>query len=251
MAAHGDATGGADRNGPGAANRPRLHRRSFVVEPFSEACGAVWELRQHVVFGVSPGNSYFNEARLAVLLDWLRAEFARVDVVVPDSALEHTYLALDYDARRAARKARAETNVLHNRVTRAWDSVGGRRAGDGLHRMSELVPHPVYRERLVECEEALAEDEVLWDTCAEMSREVLTLKGFEGPFTTERLRRAVRYLLAELPFFLASAEIFGAPTSLNFYHRPLPLAELVFSGKSLLRPGPGQGYATVRPVQSA
>ncbi|MCC3769050.1 tRNA-dependent cyclodipeptide synthase [Streptomyces sp. UNOC14_S4] len=222
---------------------------SFTVEPFTEACRPVWERRQHVVFGISPGNSYFHVARLTELLGWLCAEFARVDVVIPDSALEHTYRALGYDPQRAAKKARGEINVLCNRVARAWESGGGPRPTDGLHRMSELESNDVYREKLAECERALDEDSALWDTCADMSREVLAARGYDGPLTVERIERAMRYLVAELPFFLASADIFGAPSSLNFYHRPLPLAELVFAGKSLLQASPRQAYATIRPTR--
>jgi cyclo(L-tyrosyl-L-tyrosyl) synthase len=224
------------------------HRGPFTVELFTEASRRVWRRRDHVVFGVSPGNSYFQVARMAEILGWLTGEFDRIDVVVPDSALEHTFRALGYDPARAAQKARAETNVLVNRVKRAWASRGGPRPGDGLHRMSELADGAVYRATLAECERALAEDDLLRRTCADMSREVLRLRGHQGPVSDDQLAQAVRYLLAELPFFLASSAIFDAPTSLNFYHRALPLAELVFAGRSQLEPSPQQGYAVIRPA---
>lgn len=220
-----------------------------MVEPFTDECRRIWEQRQHVVFGVSPGNSYFNVARLTDLLGWLCAEFARVDVVIPDSALEHTYLALGYDPHRAAKKARAETNVLRNRVVRAWESNGGPRAGDRVNRMSELRSNDVYRDWHAECERILTKDDILWEACAEVSRDVLAARGHRGPYETERIERAMRYLLAELPFFVASADIFGVPTSLNFYHQRLPLAEVIFAGKSLLEASPRQGYATIYPAQ--
>jgi len=228
---------------------PVIRRGLFTVEPFTEASRLIWERREHVVFGVSPGNSYFQVARMTELFRWLTEEFDRVDVVIPDSALVHTYLALGYDPQRAAKKARSEINVLCNRVSRAWNSNGGLTATDGLHRMSDLSSNAVYQEKLAECERALSEDGVLWQTCAEMSREVLALRGHEGPLTADQIEQAMRYLIAELPFFLASNEIFGVSTSLNFYHRKLPLAEVIFSGKSLLQASPRQAYATIRPAQ--
>jgi cyclo(L-tyrosyl-L-tyrosyl) synthase len=226
----------------------QLHRGPFVVEPFTDASRAIFEQRRHVVYGVSPGNSYFQVSRMARLLGWLRTEFERVDVIIPDSALHHTYLALGYEPQRAARKARSETNVLYNRVVRAWQSSGGPRDRDGLNRMSELVSHPVYRDRFTQCEQALKEDPALWEACREVSEEVLAARGYEGPVDVDRIERAMRYLLAELPFFLASADIFGAPSSLNFYHKQLVLAELVFAGGSVLEPSPRQGYATIHPA---
>ncbi|WNV87773.1 tRNA-dependent cyclodipeptide synthase [Umezawaea sp. Da 62-37] len=226
-----------------------VHPRGlFTVEPFTEASRVVWEQRQHVVFGVSPGNSYFRPARLEELLGWLCSEFDQVDVVIPDSALARTYQALGYDAQRAAKKARSEINVLNNRVDRAWESNGGPRAADGVHRISDLASDAVYQEKLAECEQALKEDDDLFRTCAEMTREVLAAKGHEGPADDDQIDQAMGYLTSELPFFLASSEIFGVPTSLNFYHRELPLAEFIFSGKSQLRAAPGQAYATIRPT---
>ncbi|TDC44337.1 tRNA-dependent cyclodipeptide synthase [Micromonospora sp. KC213] len=225
-----------------------LQQGAFVVEPLTDVSRVIWEQRKHVVCGVSPGNSYFQVPRLASLLGWLRAEFERVDVIIPDSALHHTYLALGYEPQRAVRKARGETNVLYNRVVRAWKTHGGPRELDGLQRMSDLVSNEVYRERFVECEQALKEDRALWETCQEMSEEVLATRGYDGPPDTARIERAMQYLLAELPFFLASADIFGAPSSLNFYHQRLALAELIFSGGSVLEPSPRQGYATIYPA---
>ncbi|MFC4145129.1 tRNA-dependent cyclodipeptide synthase [Micromonospora mangrovi] len=240
MAAHGQT-----------AHRSRnpVHRRGpFVVEPFTDDSHAIWEQRRHVVCGVSPGNSYFQVSRLTDLLGWLTAEFERVDVIIPDSALHHTYLALGYEPRRANRKARDEANVSYNRVARAWQASGGPRERDGLHRMSELTSHDVYRQRFAECERALREDRALWETCREMSMDVLAGRGYDGPPEPERIEQAMQYLLAELPFFLASADIFEAPSSLNFYHQRLALAELIFAGRSVLEPSPRQGYATIHPA---
>ncbi|GAA3482261.1 tRNA-dependent cyclodipeptide synthase [Streptomyces yanii] len=228
---------------------PVFRRGAFTVAPFNGASQVIWEERQHVVCGISPGNSYFQVDRMTELLGWLCTEFAQVDAIIPDSALEHTYLALGYAPQRAAKKARGEINVLRNRVVRAWESTGGPRAVDGLHRMSDLESGAVYREKLAECEQALHKDDLLWQTCAEMSREVLNARGHDGPLTTDQIERSMRYLTAELPFFLASSDIFGVPSSLNFYHRGLPLAELIFAGKSRLQASPRQAYATIRPAQ--
>ncbi|MEV4314577.1 tRNA-dependent cyclodipeptide synthase [Actinocrispum sp. NPDC049592] len=228
---------------------PVIRRGPFTVQPFSEESRLIWERREHVVFGVSPGNSYFQVGRMTELFGWLSRQFERIDVVMPDSALVHTYLALGYDQQRARKKAHSEINVLRNRVTRAWNSIGGPRTADGLHRMSELSSHVVYTAKLAECEQAVAQDETLGQTCVEMTKEVLRARGHEGPLTAAQIDQAMRYLIAELPFFLASSDIFEVPTSLNFYHRELPLAEVIFTGETLLQASPRQAYATIRPAR--
>lgn len=219
----------------------------FTVQPFNRDSRVVWEQRHHVVCGISPGNSYFQLSLLTDLLGWLCKEFDRVDVILPDSALEDTFLALGYEPHRAAKKARREISTLRNRVIRAWEDGGGPGEVDGLHHMSDLTSDTVYQAKLAECEQALKEDPALRETCVEMSRGVLAARGFEGSPTDDQIERAMRYLIAELPFFLASSDIFGVPTSLNFYHRTIPLAELIFSGQSLIKAPSRQAFATIRP----
>ncbi|MGW7536676.1 tRNA-dependent cyclodipeptide synthase [Amycolatopsis sp. NPDC054798] len=220
----------------------------FSVEPLTTSCSEVWESRRHAVFGVSPGNSYFNVERIRLTLDWLQTEFKQIDVIIPDSALQHTYTALGYDETKAAKKARSETNVLRNRVIRAWDDLGGPRATDGLHRMSELSENPTYTETLAHCAHLTATDPALSTASTEMTKEVLAAKGLANTPTPAQIAEAKNYLIAELPFFVSSCRIFEVDASLNFYHQPLPLANVIFSDTSALKPDPGQGYATIRPA---
>lgn len=223
----------------------------FVVEPYSPNCKAIYEQREHVVVGVSPGNSYFGVQLLGDLLGWLVTEFRHVDVVVPDSGLVYTYQALGYPAEKAAKKAHAETNVLRNRVLRGWESSGGPRAGDGVHRMSELSSRARYQELLCHVEDVLARDGAARDAGLQMSREALVARQRDREPSGDEVELAMRYLAAELPFFLASPEIFDVPSSVCFYHQTIPLAADMFAGRSSLRPSPRQAYAVIRPNTSS
>jgi cyclo(L-tyrosyl-L-tyrosyl) synthase len=227
-----------------------IEQNGFIVEPLTHSCNEVWQTRDHVVFGVSPGNSYFNVDRLSAVLKWLRAEFRQIDVLIPDESLQHTFLAMGYGVAKAAKKARAETNVLRNRVFRAWEDIGGPRNWDGLHRMSELSSNPTYADSLEYCTQQAELDPVLRYTCEEMTKDVLASKGLNGQPTAEQIEEAKKYLVAELPFFVSSRQMFDVDASLNFYHQPLPLANVIFSGETALKAGDGQGYATIRAVQS-
>jgi cyclo(L-tyrosyl-L-tyrosyl) synthase len=221
---------------------------AFAVEPYSEGCRRIYEEGEHVVVGVSPGNSYFGVELLTGLLRWLGGQFRRADVVVPDTAVVHTYLALGYPPQKARKKAHAETNVLRNRVVRAWQAAGGPRPGDGVHMMSELAAGPAYRRLHAAAEAALEADGELRTACLETSRAVLRSRLGGASPTAEQVAGGVRYVIAELPFFVGSAEIFGAPSSLCFYHQPIPLAGALFSRTSALVPSARQGYATIRPA---
>ncbi|WP_072806820.1 tRNA-dependent cyclodipeptide synthase [Rhodococcoides yunnanense] len=217
----------------------------FSVQPLTPECESVWESRQHAVFGVSPGNSYFNVRRIAQILGWLRSEFRQIDVVIPDNSLHYTFRALGYDAQKAAKKARAETNVLKNRVHRAWQEIGGPRANDGLHGISQLSTNATYLNSVGHCAREISLDPVLREASETMTKEILASKGLAGRPSDEQISLAEKYLIAELPFFISSSKIFDVGPSLNFYHQPLPLANAIFSGKTSLKPDRGQGYATI------
>ncbi|CQR65852.1 tRNA-dependent cyclodipeptide synthase [Streptomyces leeuwenhoekii] len=222
---------------------------SFTLEPFNENCRIVCDEREHVVLGVSPGNSYFRVSRLADLLRWLCGEFRRVDVVIPDSGLHHTYLALGYSPERAAKKVRGETSVLRNRVLRGWELSGCPQDGNGLYLMSALTARPSYQRLLAHVRSALDADEDLRAVALRMTREALIARGHIAEPSREQLECGLQYLVAELPFFIGSADIFDVPSSVCFYHRPIPLADLIFDYRSRLLPSPRQGYALVSPTE--
>lgn len=224
--------------------------RNFVVEPFSANCRAIYRKGAHVVMGVSPGNSYFRVDLLGRLLRWLRAHFQQIDVVIPDTALVATYLAMGYSSQKSAKKSHAEISVLHNRVHRGWEAAGGPRPADGLHMMSALEARPAYQRALRTAEDALAADPGLRATALGMSRTFLSsrLRGSETDCVQTEL--GTRYLLAELPFLLASADIFEVNSSLCFYHQPVPLAEALFTRGSPLRAPSSQAYAIIRPASA-
>ncbi|MEO3749910.1 tRNA-dependent cyclodipeptide synthase [Streptomyces sp. B6B3] len=222
----------------------------FVLEPFNDRCRVTCEEREHVVVGVSPGNSYFRAELFASLLGWLCEEFRQVDVVVPDSALRYTYLALGYSERRAAKKVHTEVSVLRNRVERGWSAGGGRRPRDGVYLMSDLVGRDSYQSLLARAEEAMDGDPTLRLTGLRMTRVVLLSRGQGAEPTSGQLEQGLRYLVAELPFFLSSADIFGVPSSVCVYHQEVPLADVIFAGGSPLCPSAQQAYAVVRAVDA-
>ncbi|ASU79037.1 tRNA-dependent cyclodipeptide synthase [Actinopolyspora erythraea] len=152
--------------------------------------------------------------------------------------------------RAAARKARGEINAVRNRILRAWDNLGGPRRSDALCMLSMLFENRTYVEKLAECESIVKGGDDLWEACVAVSRNILMGRGVEEVSNAERERRAMRYIIEEIPLVLDSARIFEAPSSMCFYHHRKPLAEMIFSEGSALRASSRQGYALVRPVGS-
>jgi cyclo(L-tyrosyl-L-tyrosyl) synthase len=220
----------------------------FLCEPLSEDCGRIRAQAEHVLVGVSPGNSYFSEENLAKILGWAAREFRRVAVIIPDSALVETLLAAGYSPERAARRSRETSARLRNRVLRAWKSTGCDSDRFALYLLSELASHAKYQALLRSAEEWIATDDKLRACCLRLSHAVLSsyLQGAEP--TQEQSAQAVRYLLAEMPLLMDSPSIFGVESSTAVYHQRVDYIDVLYQDRRATRVSESQGFAIVRPA---
>ncbi|AUH44548.1 tRNA-dependent cyclodipeptide synthase [Streptomyces sp. CMB-StM0423] len=224
----------------------------FTDTPLTPNCARVFDSGVHVVVGVSLGNSYFNGDVLRGLLRWLHVRFETIDIVVPDSSYHDNLLVAGHPAAYAKRKTTRETVTARSRILRSWQQAGiGAPGAEHLHLLSGLAGDAAYRSLRAQVVRGLAEDAELRRCCLEMSASALRsqLRGAEP--SPGQVEAGLGYLEAELPFFLGSADVFGVASSLCFYHRPIPVAELLFARGGSLRPPPSQGYALIRPAHEA
>lgn len=66
--------------------------------------------------------------------------------------------------------------------------------------------------------------------------------------SSEQLRIAVRYFLAELPLFTDTPVIVGRPASVFCYHQAIPFLEKLYRRELAWRPAAGQGFAVLVPT---
>ncbi|MGF1430661.1 tRNA-dependent cyclodipeptide synthase [Kitasatospora sp. LaBMicrA B282] len=218
----------------------------YQVQPFSDRCRALWERGDHLLIGVSPGNSYFSARRIAELVGWGREFFDAVDVVYADLHVDAQFEALGYTPEHAGRRAAKEVKATARRIERGVEESG--RSAVGVHALSDFRAEPAYRRLHAAAERALLEDPVFREAAEGMARGFL---GARLPADTaagaEQLAAGLRYICAELPFFLDTPALLGRPSSISCYHLELPLTPVLFGRDEGLRAVPAQGYAVVRP----
>ncbi|WP_371500816.1 tRNA-dependent cyclodipeptide synthase [Kitasatospora sp. NBC_00374] len=220
---------------------------TFEAVPFSDRCRAVFDRGDHLLIGVSPGNSYFSHQRLADLIRWGRAFFERVDVVHADLHVATQFLAGGHPAEQAERRAAKEVKATQRRIRRAVEDAGPDRVG--THALSDFTPQPAYRRLHSAVLAALDTDPVLRAATEGMARGFLQTRLAEGAGPTPvQLAAGVQYIAAELPFFLDTPALLGVDSSVSCYHVELPLTEVLFGRGQGLRAAPAQGYAVVRPA---
>jgi cyclo(L-tyrosyl-L-tyrosyl) synthase len=220
----------------------------FSSEPLTDNCREIFSRGDHLLIGVSPGNSYFSEDLLTRLFHWAACSFRQIDVVIPDAAQIDTLLALGYPPPRARQKSRASAARLRNRAARAWEAAGAAsRRSFRVHLLSELADNPHYRALLRKTEDTWSHDPGTREAFLMTSRRVLRgyLKDVQP--TEEQAAQAARYMIAETPLVLDAVSVFGVDSSAGVYHQPIDFVEWLFRGHGPLRPHPRQGFVLVRP----
>ncbi|MFE2721175.1 tRNA-dependent cyclodipeptide synthase [Kitasatospora sp. NPDC059327] len=225
-----------------------IDRTVYEALPFSDRCGEIWRRGEHLLIGVSPGNSYFSHRRIAELIGWGREFFERIDIVHADLHVESQYETFGYTPEHAHRRAAKEVKATARRIARGVEEAGSR---DGVrtHALSDFAGDPAYRRLHRRAVDALRADPEFHAAAEAMARGFLAARLDEGLAPNEaQLAAGLRYITAELPFFLDTPALLGVPSSVSCYHLQLPLTPVLFGRHEGLRAAPGQAYAVVRPA---
>lgn len=222
-------------------------RPLFEALPYSDRCHQVWRRGDHLLIGVSPGNSYFSHQRISQLLGWGAEFFRSIDIVYADLHVDTQFAAFGYTPEHALRRATKEIKTTHRRIQRGVEEAGV--AGVTVHALSEFQPNPVYQGLYRSVLRALETDQVFREAAEGMARAFLGARLTEGGnVSPDQLASGVAYIAAELPFFLDTPSLLGVPSSVSCYHVQLPLTPVLFGRSEGLRAVPEQAYAVVRPL---
>ncbi|WP_327358700.1 tRNA-dependent cyclodipeptide synthase [Streptomyces sp. NBC_01304] len=224
----------------------------FHIAPYTPHCQVICDDGDHVVIGVSPGNSYFSAQRINDLANWGLSLFDQVDFVYTDLHVAEMYEASGYTAEDARRKFVKNLRGVRAKVNNAVDALDPRGSRLRAHPMSEFTENSAYREIHDHLQNRLATDPEFRATCDALVNTFLSDKVLDGRAATEQQRAVcLEYVCAEAPLFLDTPAILGVPSSLNCYHQLLPMAELLYSRGSGLRASRNQGHAIVTPAPAA
>lgn len=223
----------------------------FEHFPFTNNCQLIWEEHDHILIGVSPGNSYFSAQRLGALARWSARRFAEVDFIHADAHLHEIFEAFGYTPEHAERRAAKEIKAVRRRIVKGIESAGpaGRRIR--MSALSEFAGNPVYDRLRRRLGHLLDTEEELRDSCEAMVQQFLAPRLQDsGPATPVQLRACRDYIAAELPFFVDTPSILGVPSSVSSYHVVMPLTEVLYRRGGGLRAMRNQAYAVVRPERT-
>lgn len=229
---------------PSPPEIPRLNdtEEVFQARPFTPACGRLVERGEHALIGISAGNGYFSQHRIAQLLEWTGRRFGAVDLLYADLHIDTMHRAAGAEQAQASRRACRSLRDVRRRIRRAMEAVRVPARVRCLA-LSETVDTPGYRSADERVERAMREHPAVERACEDHVRRIIAP---EPDPDGARFRAGLSYLRAELPFLLNTPEVLSVDTSVCCYHDLLPVLVGLRRETSCLHPG--QGHLVLKPL---
>jgi len=219
----------------------------FILNPQTPNCRKIMQLKDHVLIPISPFNSKFNDAYVERLLLWATRSFSRFDILLPSHEASFLIEATGKPPGTAAKKTRHELNRQLKRVHRAMAAIGPCHSDARIIRFSDFHGHKVYNEIRTQAETLFTKHSEFRIMCAEMSARAIygrldATSNSNKTITQQNIEIAVKYVFAEIPFFINTPDLLNVETSLLAYHRPWPIGRSLFSGDYPLSVSKFQGF---------
>ena len=200
------------------------------------------------IIGMSPGNSYFNEETIHLLLKTVVENFGKAAVLIPDIPAISTYIALGYPENRARRdKAIPKGNALKNRVRAIMSQLN---YSDEIVKIidweNEVENNSLYQEEYIKITNLYEKNLDFQAAVNNASKSVL--EGFENILTDikESSKIAAHYLLSEFAFLEFAVSFFKTDKIIYVYHKNWPVYENYIAGKFDTTPKTNLGFMLLK-----
>lgn len=199
---------------------PVMKNSEIVFQCSSVRCEQIVALREHVLLGISPFNSYYSEENVRGLLDWVRYTFSSFHIFIPDTLPIYTFVALGYDEQKAEKKTKKQVSYLMNKIYRALSQVGfsAEESQRKIISVSAMELNEQYIKLRQFCYDLYESDIEFQNECNKCIDFILSYQN-AIICNPERYKIAIRYLLDEMPFFIDTPSILGISTSMFIYHQ--------------------------------
>ncbi|GHT90916.1 cyclo(L-leucyl-L-leucyl) synthase [Alphaproteobacteria bacterium] len=195
------------------------HQNNYSVICESEKSEKLFFLKEHVLIGISPFNSYFSEERMEKIFFWALNNFQEISVFIPDEISRYTLQAVGYTEDRARQKTKRQDRYLKHKAVRALvaNKLSETEAESKIVHLTKLMDNEKYTKFYNDYLELYKNDESFKKGCLMTSKWVLENKDISEKISDESVNIAVQYFLAELPLYLNTPYIFSIPSSLFVY----------------------------------
>lgn len=219
--------------------------QDFKVSFLTNNCRKIYQRKKHVLLGISPFTSKYNESYIRKIIQWANLNFDDFSILLAGEESKNILECLGYSSSKANQKVKKEIRrqirFCENELSRCNKIITNK-----IYRFSDFRQNISYIEIYNKVVQQFDTDPNFKSRCLNMSLQAIQSKGKNVnasiEITDESLEYAAQYVLAELPFFLNANPIINTQETLLAYHAPWVLGTEIIKGKFNLRMSENQGY---------
>lgn len=196
---------------------------------------------EHVLFGISPFNSKFNEKYLERMLEWGFDNYNYVDVLHPHEEARYLLMGCGDEESKSKKKSRKEF-VRTNRIVNNYLLKTGRNLFSGrVLKFSDFYQNLTYQYILEKIKKDYYKDKMFYSLCSEQSRKAILQRkrsiNNHGAIIQREVDIATEYIIRELPFLIEPSVLLSTDKGVHIsYYCTWPIADYLYDGKLSLSP---------------
>lgn len=196
---------------------------------------------EHVLFGISPFNSKFNEEYLNKMLDWGFRNYTYVDVLHPHEEARYLLMGCGDEENKSRKKSRKEFFRTDRIVSDYLLRTGSNLFSERVLRFYDFYQDPTYQYVLENVRKDYYKDEEFYSLCSEQSRKaILQRKNSVNNYdvtTQKEIDIGTEYIIRELPFLIVPSILLSTDREIHIsYYCTWPIADYLYSEKLSLSP---------------
>ncbi|MDR5874628.1 tRNA-dependent cyclodipeptide synthase [Vreelandella gomseomensis] len=196
---------------------------------------------KHVLFGVSPFNSKFNDKYIRKMLEWGFENYSYVDVLHPHEEARYLLMGCGNKSNKAKKKSRAEFNRVE-RITNDYLEKSGHTLSSGkILKFSDFYAKELYKSYVEKIRECYEKNEEFYEICAKQTYKVINKRkdstNKDGKVTQREIDIASEYIIREIPFLIAPSALLSTDNDIHIsYYCSWPVADYLFDEKLPVSP---------------
>lgn len=175
--------------------------------------------KQHVLFGISPFNSKFNESYINEMLLWGFNNYINVDVLHPYEEARYLLMGCGDDEGKAKKKSRKEYCRVERVIDNYLLTTGSSLFSKKIIKFHDFYNNSTYKSILEKVRRNYHEDEGFHYVCLEQSRKAIMQRkrsvNNHAEITQFDLDIAVEYIIRELPFILSPSLLLSVDNNIH------------------------------------
>ena len=212
----------------------------FKIVPNTQTSFYLQGLKEYgtkpILVGMSPGNGYYSEQNMTMLLCGLCRQNPKVFIIVPDLPHVHNFLGLGYSENTAIKKAKKDINQTKNRLSRALDHIckQGINNFEFVDWAQRIESNICYQKSFTEISRLYSEDQGFKEEIDSLVLGYLKSRTLNRTTIEINLNESVKYYLKELSFFSVLEEVLGTKSTIAYHDlwgQGLDKINKLFSGK--------------------